>query len=139
VQVVRCVQSSPCLLSHVAGSTSLPHISPCRSNFGSYAVFFAAQARPGGAVHCFEPQRKMAQVRPGWCTVSGTAPASKCRSGQGRAWARKCVEWYACIHVLQVAVQHPARGYAYNNQQQQQVDWHLRIMHAAWYVQPHTR
>ena len=34
-------------------------------NFGSYSVFFAARAggAPGGRVHCFEPQRKMAQVR----------------------------------------------------------------------------
>ena len=35
------------------------------SNFGSYAVFFAARVGPAGAVHCFEPQRKMAQVMGG--------------------------------------------------------------------------
>jgi hypothetical protein len=31
-------------------------------NFGSFSVFFAAKVGPTGRVHCFEPQRKMAQV-----------------------------------------------------------------------------
>jgi hypothetical protein len=31
-------------------------------NFGSYSVFFAAKVGPTGRVHCFEPQKKMAQV-----------------------------------------------------------------------------
>ena len=39
-----------------------PSRPPAHSNFGSYSVFFASQVGANGGVHCFEPQRKMAQV-----------------------------------------------------------------------------
>ncbi|KIY96864.1 hypothetical protein MNEG_11097, partial [Monoraphidium neglectum] len=40
-------------------------------NSGSYAVFFAAKVGPRGAVHCFEPQRKLAQLAGANALVNG--------------------------------------------------------------------
>ncbi|KIY91277.1 hypothetical protein MNEG_16687 [Monoraphidium neglectum] len=38
---------------------------------GSYAVFFAAKVGPRGTVHCFEPQRKLAQIAVANAVING--------------------------------------------------------------------
>jgi predicted methyltransferase len=46
-------------------------------NFGSYSVFFAAKVGPTGRVHCFEPQKKMAQVGAG-CSARARSKRARC-------------------------------------------------------------
>ncbi|KIY98584.1 hypothetical protein MNEG_9379 [Monoraphidium neglectum] len=59
-----------------AGST----VVDTECNSGSYAVFFAAKAGPRGAVHCFEPQRKLAQLANANSIINGFAGTMRVHS-----------------------------------------------------------
>lgn len=58
-------------------SKMLEHVHPgavvvdAGCNFGSYAMFFAVKVQPSGVIHCFEPQRKMAQLASANAVING--------------------------------------------------------------------